>query len=191
MKWKPAKKSTSVFPRTTSVLNICSIDANKRTIYAETELFGYRNFGKTDKERKIIDQKALIDCGADENTVDPQLIKRYRLPTWKLTNPLRCNNVDGTPNKMDDITHYTWLHYKLEGKRFKYWFLIAKLGKQQIILGMPWLERINPKINWATKEVQIDSKRKIGKEKHRLRNDIDMRRLSTQEITRNEQYCKG
>ena len=30
-------------------------------------------------------------------------------------------------------------------------FLMTVLGMQQIILGYPWLERTNPKINWKKK----------------------------------------
>jgi len=31
-------------------------------------------------------------------------------------------------------------------------FLVTALGKQQVILGYPWLEKANPKINWKKKE---------------------------------------
>jgi len=30
-------------------------------------------------------------------------------------------------------------------------FLVTALGKQQVILGYPWLEKANPKINWKKK----------------------------------------
>ena len=33
--------------------------------------------------------------------------------------------------------------------------MVLSLGKQQVILGMPWLHKWNPKINWISNTVSI------------------------------------
>jgi len=38
-------------------------------------------------------------------------------------------------------------------------FYISHLGKENIIFGLPWLERVNPIIDWAEKTLEIDPKR--------------------------------
>ena len=46
------------------------------------------------------------------------------------------------------ITHQTTLNMKIYNKIKKTDFLITGLGNQKIILGLPWLQDTNPKINW-------------------------------------------
>ena len=41
---------------------------------------------------------------------------------------------------------------ELKGKHLEEEFLVTALGRQRIILGYPWLEQANPKINWMKKE---------------------------------------
>ena len=34
-------------------------------------------------------------------------------------------------------------------------FLVTLIGEHSLILGMPWLQRVNPRIDWPTQEVQL------------------------------------
>ncbi|GBE89916.1 Transposon Tf2-6 polyprotein [Sparassis crispa] len=59
-------------------------------------------------------------------------------------------NADGTPNQMGTITHCTWKMMKIRGRKTLTRFLLTGIGKENILLGMPWLKRLNPMINWET-----------------------------------------
>ncbi|KAF8227823.1 hypothetical protein L208DRAFT_1294857 [Tricholoma matsutake] len=56
--------------------------------------------------------------------------------------------MDGTPNKRGEISHYARGLLTINGRIFPTTFLIAGLGSKSIILGLPWLRRINPVIDW-------------------------------------------
>ena len=44
-------------------------------------------------------EKALLDSGAMENFLDHHTIKRLRIPTQPLEQPIRLTNVDRTTNQ--------------------------------------------------------------------------------------------
>ncbi|GBE77221.1 Transposon Tf2-6 polyprotein [Sparassis crispa] len=69
---------------------------------------------------------------------------------WELPKPITVMNADGTPNQMGTITHCTWKMMKIGGRKTLTRFLLTGIGKENILLGMPWLKRLNPMINWET-----------------------------------------
>lgn len=65
-----------------------------------------------------------------------------------LLQPLPVFNVDGTPNHRGRITHYVWLDLEVAGTMVPTKFLATSLGRETMILGLPWLQHVNPSINW-------------------------------------------
>jgi hypothetical protein len=59
-----------------------------------------------------------------------------------------ARNVDRTENKQGTIHYYTDLDLYVNGKTNMEQFLITRLGNQKVILGLPWLRKHNPEINW-------------------------------------------
>jgi len=55
---------------------------------------------------KKVQTEALVDSGATTNFVDRVFMENNNLVTYKLANPYRVINADGTPNKMGQITEY-------------------------------------------------------------------------------------
>jgi len=55
---------------------------------------------------KKVQTKALVDLGATTNFVDRVVIENNNLVTYKLANLYHIINVDGTPNKVGQITKY-------------------------------------------------------------------------------------
>ena len=49
------------------------------------------------------------------------------------------------------ITEQVETSLELNGQHMKERFLVTALGTQWVILGYPWLEKVNPKINWKKK----------------------------------------
>src|SRR5947207_14523557 len=50
--------------------------------------------------------------------------------------------------KLHHANHMVTLKFTLAGVQHEETFLVAPLGSNQLILGMPWLERVNPEIDW-------------------------------------------
>lgn len=81
-----------------------------------------------------------------------------KLPRYALKHELEVHNVDGTPNKIGKITHYTKIIITI-GRRTNWeTFYLARLGQQKIILGLPWFRENNPDIDWITGQISWRSK---------------------------------
>jgi len=102
------------------------------------------------KDRKIIDTHALIDCGAGGKFIDQNYARKLDLPLTPLPEPLPVRNVDGTLNKKGSVKYKTRLCLKIGDRYFTETLLVSGLGRQKIILGLPWLVKHNPDINWQT-----------------------------------------
>src|SRR5882672_10536327 len=63
--------------------------------------------------------------------------------------PQKVINVYGTENRGGQITHCVHLYIQHGTKQKRAKFFITNLGKDQLILGYPWLEEFNPEINWT------------------------------------------
>ena len=50
--------------------------------------------------------------------------------------------------KLLHANHVVTVKFALAGVEGQEAFFVAPLGSNQMILGMPWLERVNPDINW-------------------------------------------
>lgn len=72
----------------------------------------------------------------------------HDFPSQPLKTSIKVYNVDGTPNITGTITHYTWQHVNIDGITIPTRFLISTLGKEDVIFGLPWLQKLNPTIDW-------------------------------------------
>ncbi len=88
---------------------------------------------------KIVDTDCLIDHS---------MVTKHDLNTEPLPHPVKVHNVDGTPNKIGQITHQAWLDLTIHGRTQWVPLMIASLGQESIILGYTWLKQANPDIDW-------------------------------------------
>ena len=95
---------------------------------------------------------ALIDCGAEGLFIDKKIASNW---TKKNIQPIRVRNVDGTENVDGRITEKCLITFYICGKRLTEWFYVTVLGDQSLILGLPWLEKHNPIIDWADKTLEF------------------------------------
>ena len=98
----------------------------------------------------------LIDSGAGGIFIDERFIRRNGIPVTPLRKIIQVFNVDGTTNKQGRITHCAWLKLKIGERYIDTRFLISGLGKQDVILGLPWLKQYNPRIDWQKGTLDID-----------------------------------
>ena len=87
--------------------------------------------------------------------MDRKMVARHGFKLQKLDRPVAVRNVDGTNNSAEAITHQVKVnvYYKGHVKRIK--MEVYDLGRTEVILGMPWLQAHNPKINWEMGEVKM------------------------------------
>ena len=80
---------------------------------------------------------------------------KHSLPTHRLLIPITAWNIDGTPNQEGKITTYARLNFFIGEREYTERFLVTDLGDTPLILGLPWLQKNNPTINWAAGTVSI------------------------------------
>ena len=95
------------------------------------------------------DKQILVDSGATNNFINPQLVKRLALRTQKLERSRKIWNIDGTNNKVGWITEYVDLSMQTGKKQAKVRFLITDMGHEDLTLGYPWLAMFEPGFSWA------------------------------------------
>jgi len=100
------------------------------------------------------DESALLDSGATENFIDEETWKRLQIGRNELKEKSILHNVDGMKNKKGELTHFCWLRIKYHKQEALMKFYITSLGKDRLILGYPFLEMFNPKINWTKGEMK-------------------------------------
>jgi len=82
-------------------------------------------------------------------------MKRNQLPLLRLKKEIPVLNVNKTPNRNGPIKYYTQLPVKIDGNIISTELFISHLGKENIIFRLPWLEMVNPIVDWAKKTLKI------------------------------------
>ncbi|ESK82386.1 hypothetical protein Moror_12184 [Moniliophthora roreri MCA 2997] len=103
----------------------------------------------------------LLDSGAEGLFMTPETAKRLWLPRDRLSENIQVFNVDRTPNKVAWITHSVMATYTIRPKVLTDTFLLSGLGKEDIILRLPWLQKYNLDVNWKSGEITFRSKQYI------------------------------
>ena len=81
------------------------------------------------------------------------MVKKIKLQTQLLRRPWQVKNVDGSPNKVEEVTEVAILEICHKGYWGKHAFFVAEVDCNDILLGYPFLEAINPKINWQSGKI--------------------------------------
>ena len=93
----------------------------------------------------------MVDSGATLNFIHESIVRRLSLKTTPCT-PTRITFADG--RVLCHATRQVTLDYHIKNIPQRDTFLVAPIGDHSIILGMPWLECVNPQINWITKTIE-------------------------------------
>ena len=98
---------------------------------------------------------ALLDSGATGMFMSLRFVTQHGFQMWKLDRPIQVRNMDGTVNSAGSITHEVDLIMYYQGHKESTTFDICILGQLDIIIGTPWLQCHNPKIDWNTGKVKM------------------------------------
>ena len=105
---------------------------------------------KQTENNETVETLRLIDSGAGGKFIDQNFARKKGFKILTLKEPLVACNVDGTKNKTGMITSFVNLTLTINGKEITTDLMVTGLGKQNIILGFPWLNEQNPDIDWKT-----------------------------------------
>jgi len=94
------------------------------------------------------EMNALIDSGAGGTFIDKRFTQQNWITLILIEKPIQAFNMDGTKNNTGTIEHCAWLKIQMGKKKISTRFLATGLGKEKMILGLPWLKQYNPKIDW-------------------------------------------
>ena len=97
---------------------------------------------------KIVKTTTLIDSGATGNFMDIHLLSLKNFTLVCLPEPIIAYNVDGTKNLKGTIHWKAKTVLSLENHSDPIELMILQLSKPRVILGMPWLKKWNPRIDW-------------------------------------------
>ncbi len=102
------------------------------------------------------EREVLIDSGATDNFISKNLLHRLQIGYLPVETPIKIWNVDGTHNQDGAISHFTDLQVQTGTETRTLRFLITNLGRDEVILGYPWLTAFEPVIHW--KDATLDKK---------------------------------
>ena len=108
------------------------------------------------QQGKDVYTRIFIDCGADINCIDIDFAKKHKVNLRKIEKPLKINNMDGSPNDTGVVKYQAMYFFKIGTVVHNETFYVMKWGRDNLILGLPWLNKINPKIDWEKKHIEID-----------------------------------
>ena len=100
------------------------------------------------EKNKIVNTTTLIDSGATRNFMDIHLLSLDNFTLVCLPDPIIAYNVDGTETQKRTIHWKARTILTLDDHLNPVELMVLQLSKPQVILGMPWLKKWNPKIDW-------------------------------------------
>ena len=110
---------------------------------------------KQEENEEGIVTEALLDSDATELVMSKEFARKHRFKRIKLERPVYMKNMDRTLNYVGPIVDTVEVEIFFKGHKER--MSIDEIGEQKwsVILGMPWLRRHNPEIDWKTGEVKM------------------------------------
>jgi len=105
--------------------------------------------------QKGIMVEALLDSGATGLVISSEFARKQGFKLKKLERPMQVRNVDGSFNKEGPIENTVEVNIYYQGHRERTEIDVIEGQKWSVILGMLWLARHNPEIDWKTGEVKM------------------------------------
>ena len=99
---------------------------------------------------------ALLHSGASACFIDKDFAERHKLPLVTKKCPVSVEVIDGRPLVSGDVTQKTKaLDIYIDQHRSTVVFNVIKSPSNPVILGLSWLDRHNPDIEWKKRKVEF------------------------------------
>jgi len=99
--------------------------------------------------------EALLDSRATGLVMSLEFAKKQGFKLKRLERPMNMRNIDGSLNKERPIEHMVEINIYYQEHRERTEIDMIRGQKWMVILGMLWLARHNPEIDWRIGEVKI------------------------------------
>lgn len=117
----------------------------------------------------------MIDSGATNSFINTRFLASTAIRKRLKDIPQEIQVIDGRPIASGQVTHHTGpLELEINGHYETLALDITTLGDYPVIIGLPWLARHNPLINWTQQTLVFNSgycKRNCSKRKYRSKNN--------------------
>ena len=104
---------------------------------------------------QIVKTTALVDCGATRNFIDTDPFCYINFPLEKLPHQSLPTTLMEPPMLKEPFDGKLMQMYHLRKRQRNSRFMVLSLGKEQINLGMPWLKKWNPIVDWRVNTLTI------------------------------------
>lgn len=91
----------------------------------------------------------LLDSGATRELISWEFVQRKNLTVTKIRRPILLEYMDG--RKSERLTHETTQVFRMKGRKVRITYLVCNIA-EDIVLGLRWLKKCNPDINWALED---------------------------------------
>ncbi|KAG8935233.1 hypothetical protein FRC01_005489 [Tulasnella sp. 417] len=92
----------------------------------------------------------LLDTGASGHAfIDYRFVKSSGLRSQPLPSPIPVSSVDGSPLRNGPITHFVPATFALGSHTENLDLYVTSLGHYNVVLGLPWIKKHNPLIDWC------------------------------------------
>jgi len=105
--------------------------------------------------QKGVTVEALLDSGATRLVMSSEFTRKQGFKLKKLERPVNVRNMNGSFNKEGPIENTVEVNIYYQGHRKRTEINVIGGQKWTVILGMPWLARHNPEINWRMGKVKM------------------------------------
>jgi hypothetical protein len=111
------------------------------------------------KNNKIHNMTAMVDYGATKNFIDKDYTEQIKIPLDKKKIPQRVLAIDGREITSRPVTHDTSIELIINNHREKIKLHCITIRNSPIIMGLLWLKKHNPNINWKEGRVTFNSEK--------------------------------
>jgi hypothetical protein len=99
---------------------------------------------------------AMVNCGAMENFIDKEYVERNGIPLKEKKVPRRVLAVDRREVASGPVTHDAMVELTINNHHETIRLHCITIGNSPNIIGLPWLKRHNPNIDWREGRVTFD-----------------------------------
>ena len=101
----------------------------------------------------------MVDSGATSLFISPRFVAKHHIIPHSLPREIGLRNIDGSVNKSGTIKYSCRLTVTIGRYTAEHDFLVADLGPEDLILGLPWLREVNPQVDWKSGTMVLDESR--------------------------------
>ena len=98
---------------------------------------------------------AFVDCGSDFSLIDVSTVQLLNLNTFLCDNPLTFEVIDMNILPSGPIDSFVICNLRLNDIDFEHKLYVIKTCHSSMVLGLDWLKKFNPTINWKTLSLEF------------------------------------